>query len=52
MPNLTYLIPFATMADREKAWEAFSADPEWVTRPGSTARMRSLRVHLAGALFR
>ena len=30
MPNLTYLIPFASLADREKAWDAFSADPEWV----------------------
>lgn len=29
MPNLTYLIPFATLADREKAWDAFGADPEW-----------------------
>lgn len=30
MPNLTYLTPFATLADREKAWDAFGADPEWV----------------------
>lgn len=30
MPNLTYLIPFDTLAAREKAWEAFGADPEWV----------------------
>ncbi len=30
MPNLTYLIPFDSLADREKAWDAFSADPEWV----------------------
>jgi len=29
-PNLTYLIPFDTLADREKAWAAFSADEEWV----------------------
>lgn len=29
-PNLTYLIPFDSLADREKAWAAFSADPEWV----------------------
>ncbi len=29
MPNLTYLTPFATLADREKAWDAFGADPEW-----------------------
>ncbi len=30
MPNLTYLIPFENLADREKAWAAFGADPEWV----------------------
>jgi hypothetical protein len=29
MPNLTYLIPFENLAAREKAWAAFSADPEW-----------------------
>ena len=28
-PNLTYLIPFDTLAAREKAWNAFSADEEW-----------------------
>jgi hypothetical protein len=30
MPNLTYVIPFADLAAREKAWNAFGADPEWV----------------------
>ena len=30
MPNLTYLIPFDDLAAREKAWNAFSADEEWV----------------------
>jgi len=30
MPNLTYLIPFDSLAAREKAWAAFSADPEWI----------------------
>jgi len=29
-PNLTYLIPFESLAAREKAWAAFSADEEWV----------------------
>jgi len=29
-PNLTYLIPFESLAAREKAWAAFGADPEWV----------------------
>ncbi|MFN3326846.1 MAG: NIPSNAP family protein [Bryobacteraceae bacterium] len=30
MPNLTYLIPFADLAAREKAWNTFGADPEWI----------------------
>lgn len=29
MPNLTYLTPFANLVEREKAWDAFGADPEW-----------------------
>ncbi len=29
MPNLTYVIPFEDLAAREKAWDAFGADPEW-----------------------
>lgn len=28
-PNLTYLIPFENLAEREKAWAAFGGDPEW-----------------------
>lgn len=39
MPNLTYLIPFASLADREKAWDAFGADPDWIkARDESIAR--------------
>jgi hypothetical protein len=39
LPNLTYLIPFATLADREKAWDTFGADPEWLkARADSIAR--------------
>lgn len=30
MPNLTYLIPFDSLAAREKAWDTFSGDPEWL----------------------
>ncbi len=30
MMNLTYLIPFDSLAAREKAWAAFSADPDWI----------------------
>ena len=39
LPNITYMIPFATLADREKAWDAFGADPEWVkARADSVAK--------------
>ena len=30
LPNLTYFMPFATLEDREKAWDAFGKDPEWL----------------------
>ncbi len=30
MPNLTYLIPFADLGAREKAWDAFAANPDWL----------------------
>jgi hypothetical protein len=29
-PNLTYLIPFDSLAAREAAWNAFAADEEWI----------------------
>jgi hypothetical protein len=39
MPNLTYMMPFASLAEREKAWVAFAADPEWIkARADSVAR--------------
>jgi hypothetical protein len=30
LPNMTYVIPFASLAEREAAWDKFAADPEWV----------------------
>jgi hypothetical protein len=30
MPNQTYFMPFGSLAEREKAWDAFAVDPEWV----------------------
>ncbi len=28
-PNLTYMVTFDDLADRERAWRTFAADPEW-----------------------
>jgi len=30
LPNLTYLTPFENLSAREKAWAAFTTDPEWL----------------------
>jgi len=39
MPNLTYMLTFADMAELTQRWAAFGADPEWKElshRPGNT----------------
>lgn len=39
MPNLTYMLVYENMAEHDKQWAAFSADPEWrtlSTTPGYT----------------
>jgi NIPSNAP. len=28
-PNITYMLSYDSLAEREKHWQAFSADPEW-----------------------
>jgi len=28
-PNITYMLSFDSLAERERHWQAFSADPEW-----------------------
>jgi len=53
MPNLTYLIPFDSLAAREKAWAAFSADPEWVkVRKESIDRHGQISSVIQMALYR
>ena len=31
LPNLTYMLAFDDMADRDKRWKVFVADPGWKT---------------------
>jgi len=53
LPNLTYLIPFASLADRERAWDAFNSDPEWVkVRAESIARGGQIVDHNNISLWR
>lgn len=55
-PNLTYLIPFDSLAAREKAWAAFGADPDWdhvrkesVDRYGQITAVLNISLHRATA---
>jgi hypothetical protein len=37
MPNLTYMLVFENMADRDKKWGIFSGDPDWKKLSANTA---------------
>jgi len=52
-PNLTYLTPFDDLAAREKAWGAFSADPEWMkVRAESIAKHGQISSVIQISLFK
>jgi hypothetical protein len=53
LPNLTYLIPFDDLAAREKAWNAFGADAEWIkVRKESVARDGEIASVIQISLFK
>ncbi len=36
--DLTYLIAWESLADREKKWAAFQSDPEWIAKRAETEK--------------
>jgi hypothetical protein len=36
--DLTYLLAWDSMAERERVWNAFQADPEWIEKRAGTER--------------
>src|SRR5436309_16018111 len=36
--ELTYFVAWESLADREKKWTAFQADPEWITKRAETEK--------------
>ncbi len=36
--DLTYLVAWESMADREKKWNAFQSDPEWLAKRAETEK--------------
>lgn len=39
---LTYLLKWESMADREKKWNAFQADPEWIKKRNATEEFKPI----------
>ena len=53
LPNLTYLIPFDDLAAREKAWNTFAGDAEWLkVRKESTEKHGQIASVIQVSLFR
>lgn len=51
-PCLTYMMPFESLAAREKAWATFRADPEWIkVRADSVARAGEIVSHTDRLLY-
>jgi hypothetical protein len=38
--DLTYMLQWESMADREKKWNAFFADPEWIEARADSEKVR------------
>jgi hypothetical protein len=36
--DLTYFVAWESLADRDKKWAAFQADPEWITKRAETEK--------------
>jgi hypothetical protein len=49
--NLTYLLAWNSMADRQERWSAFLADPEWIAIKTETERDGQLVQNISSELL-
>ena len=49
--ELTYLLAWDSLAEREKKWAAFQADPEWNTKRAETEKNGPLVAHLKNEIL-
>jgi len=45
--NLTYMLAWDSLADREKKWNAFQADQEWITKRAESERDGQIVANIA-----
>ena len=50
--QLTYLVAYTDMAHRDRAWTAFSSDPEWIEGRAKTEENGPLVEHITNTLMR
>src|SRR4030088_3767023 len=48
--ELTYILAWESLADREKKWGAFATDPEWLPARGKNEEHRQIRGHILNPL--
>ena len=49
--ELTYLLAWESLAEREKKWAAFMSDPEWIAKRAETERDGPIVASLANSLL-
>jgi len=49
--ELTYLLAWESLADREKKWAAFQADPEWITARAKTEEDGQIVLNIVNQLL-
>lgn len=48
---LYYLLEWESLAEREKKWNAFATDPEWIARRAETEKNGALVQHISNAIL-
>ena len=49
--ELTYFLAWESLADREKKWNAFQADPEWIAKRAETEKDGQIVAHLSNQIL-
>jgi hypothetical protein len=49
--QLTYMLQWESLADREKKWNAFQADPEWIKERADSEKDGPIIAHLSSEIL-
>ena len=49
--DLTYLLAWESLAEREKKWAAFASDPDWLSQRAETEKNGPLITHFTNSIL-